>query len=288
MRVDALPDLSSSWEGLRAALVIAHPGHELRIHHWLERVKPRVFVLTDGSGRSNRSRLGQTTALLDAVGALRGSIFGHFTDRELYRAILALDADAFVVLAQELAAALDHAGIDYVVGDAVEGFSPGHDMCRLIINAAVMQLEAKTGRRLANFEFAVEGAPDACPPEEREHAIVVRLDEDAYRRKLAAAHAYAEIAVDMARLASSYDMDAFRVECLAPVRYDLEIEDRFEHPAIYEAYGEKQVAAGFYSEAIRFRRHLAPVAAHLAAEVRHIAAARAASIRNRQPRQPPQ
>ena len=48
MRVDALPDLSSSWEGLRAALVIAHPGHELRIHHWLERVKPRVFVQNQG------------------------------------------------------------------------------------------------------------------------------------------------------------------------------------------------------------------------------------------------
>src|ERR1700720_5053233 len=161
--MDALPDLSSSWEGLRAALVIAHPGHELRIHHWLERVKPRGFVLTGGAGPSNRSRLGQTTALLGAVGALRGSIFGHFTDRELYRAILALDADAFVVLAQELAAALDHAGIDYVVGDAVEGFNPGHDICRLIINAAVMRLEATTRRRLANFEFGLQGGPAAFP-----------------------------------------------------------------------------------------------------------------------------
>ena len=97
--MDALPDLSSSWEGLRAALVIAHPGHELRIHHWLERAKPRVFVLTDGSGHTNRSRLGQTAALLDAAGALRGSMFGRFTDREIYRAILASDVDAFIALA---------------------------------------------------------------------------------------------------------------------------------------------------------------------------------------------
>jgi|SRR6266566_4379371 len=273
MRVDALPDLSSSWEGLRAALVIAHPGHELRIHHWLERAKPRVFVLTDGSGHTNRSRLGQTAALLDAAGALRGSMFGRFTDREIYRAILASDVDAFIALAQELAAALDHAGIDYVVGDAVEGVNPGHDMCRLIINAAVMRREAATGRRLANFEFAVEGAPDACPPQEREHAILVRLDADAYRRKLAAARAYAEIAVDMERLTSSHHADAFRIECLVPVRYGLDIGDRFEHPAIYEAYGEKQVAAGFYSEVIRFRDHLAPMATRLAAQDRHIAAA---------------
>jgi hypothetical protein len=34
----------------RAALVIAHPGHELRALHWLRLSRPCVFVLTDGSG----------------------------------------------------------------------------------------------------------------------------------------------------------------------------------------------------------------------------------------------
>jgi len=77
----------------------------------------------------------------------------------------------------------------------------------------------------------------------------------------------------MERLTSSHHADAFRIECLVPVRYGLDIGDRFEHPAIYEAYGEKQVAAGFYSEVIRFRDHLAPMATRLAAQDRHIAAA---------------
>jgi hypothetical protein len=264
MRAGASLDFGSSWEGLRAALVIAHPGHELRIHHWLERAKPRVFVLTDGSGHTSCSRLSQTAALLEAAGALPGPIFGRLTDRQLYRAILALDADAFAALSQELAIALKDADVDYVVGDAVEGFNPGHDVCRLIINAAVLRLEAVTGRRLGNFEFAVEGPPAALATEERDHAIVVTLDEDAYRRKLVAARAYMEIAIDMARLASRHDMNAFRVECLVPVRYGFDIGDRFEHPAVYEAYGEKQVAAGFYSEVIRFHDHLAPLAARLA------------------------
>src|SRR5438034_752023 len=31
----------------RAALFIAHPGHELLVHGWLELVRPFVFVLTD-------------------------------------------------------------------------------------------------------------------------------------------------------------------------------------------------------------------------------------------------
>lgn len=44
--------------GARAGLMIAHPGHELLVHGWLEVAHPRVFVLTDGSGRCAQSRLG--------------------------------------------------------------------------------------------------------------------------------------------------------------------------------------------------------------------------------------
>jgi hypothetical protein len=47
-----------------SALIIAHPGHEIRVHGWLERAKPVVYVLTDGSGRSGQSRLASTARLL--------------------------------------------------------------------------------------------------------------------------------------------------------------------------------------------------------------------------------
>jgi hypothetical protein len=52
-----------------AALVVAHPGHELRVHHWLELTRPFVIVLTDGSGHSGQSRLASTTRVLAAAGA---------------------------------------------------------------------------------------------------------------------------------------------------------------------------------------------------------------------------
>ena len=53
----------------KTALIIGHPGHELRVFHWLEITRPAVFVITDGSGRSGRSRLPSTTRILDQVGA---------------------------------------------------------------------------------------------------------------------------------------------------------------------------------------------------------------------------
>jgi len=251
------------WKARRAALIVAHPGHELRVHHWLEYAQPVVLVLTDGSGHTDRSRLAKTTALIEKAGAKRGEFYGRLTDQALYQAILAREADLFSRLVDEIAEALDRENVEYVAGDAVEGVNPGHDVCRLLLNAALMRIEATTQHRLKNFEFAVEGPPDVCPDEDRADAIVLTLGEDAYRRKLEAAQLYSELAVDLARMTATHDLAAFRVECLRPVRYGLDIGHRFEHPAIYEGYGEKQVAAGLYREVIRFREHLVPLATRL-------------------------
>lgn len=236
--------------------MIGHPGHELRVHHWIERTRPLVFVLTDGSGHTGVSRLASTTAVLERAGATPGSIYGRLSDREVYRAILDGNVDLFAGLADELAAALDRAEIGCVVGDAVEGFNPGHDVCRLVINAALL----RSGRYPANFEFPLEAAPDDCPPEDQAEAVRLELDGDALQRKLAAAAGYPEMAYEMERALASHGRASFGVEHLRPVRYGLEIGDRHPQPPFYESYGEKQVAAGIYREVIRFRDHMAPLA----------------------------
>ena len=251
-----------AWETLRPALVIAHPGHELRVHHWLERARPVVLVLTDGSGHTDNSRLGATTAVLNQAGARPGKIFGRLSDRALYAAILAGDTKLFIALAEEIAEIFMRENVQYAAGDAVEGFNPSHDVCRLLLNAAVARL-ARRGRRVENFEFPIEGRPDDCPPEDRPDAIVLELADDAFRRKVATAQHYPGMTADVTRTLDQFGPAAFRTECFRPVRYGLDIGDRFAHPPFYERYGEQQVAAGFYREVIRFRTHLAPLAERL-------------------------
>jgi hypothetical protein len=263
MRTGDEPGAARSWEALRGVLVIAHPGHELRVHHWLERARPCVLVLTDGSGHTDHPRIAATTALLQQTGAAPGPLYGSLSDRDLYRAILSGDAERLIALAEEMARILDRLEADYVVGDAVEGFNPGHDVCRLILNAALVRAESIGGRRPKNFEFLLEGPHGDSTPKDCAESIVLRLDDDAYRRKLDAASAYPGIAADMSRLHENFGPDSLRVELLRPVRYGLEIGGRFRHPAFYEGYGEKQVAAGFYRDVIRFREHLAPLARRL-------------------------
>src|SRR5678816_1465080 len=91
-----------SLQSTRTVLVIGHPGHELRVFHWLEINQPSVFVLTDGSGRSGISRLHSTTKILDRVGAAKGSVYGYMTDRAVYSAILNGNHQLFIDIARRL------------------------------------------------------------------------------------------------------------------------------------------------------------------------------------------
>ena len=244
---------------IRTALVVAHPGHELLVHGWLEVTHPLVFVLTDGSGRSNQSRLASTTKVLSQTGAKRGSIYGRLTDAEGYAAILNHEFDLFAGLSEELGGALVAERIDYVAGDAFEGYNPMHDVCRLVINAAVTLANRVKGHRVANFEFSLVGQPGACHEPHHTGGIWRLLDEAAFARKMTAAKGYGQLAGEVLAALEKTSAAAFRLECLCPVGRSA-AEHRSEGPPFYEQYGEKQVAAGYYHQVLRYNEHIAPLA----------------------------
>jgi hypothetical protein len=243
----------------KSALVIAHPGHELRVWRWLELAQPLVFVLTDGSGRSGKSRLGSTTHILRQAGASIGSIFGWMSDVDLYHAILCRDSEFFIGLAETLSQKLHDQQIEYVVGDAIEGYNPAHDLCRLIINLAMVISKQRRRVTLGNFDFLLSGRPDACAAEHHSGGIKLRLNDQALETKLKVARGYRELQDEVDSTLDKYGCEAFRTECLRPVKYTNGVYDLQERP-FYERYGEKQVAAGLYRDVIRYREHMIPVA----------------------------
>src|SRR5262249_42592986 len=163
----------------KAAVIVAHPGHELMVYHWMERYRPLYCCLTDGSGGSARSRLASTARLLETVGATPGPLYGRYPDREVYRLLLDERAEVFAGLAEELADALTAAGVDCVAGDAAEGFNPVHDVCRFLIDGAVARVRRRTGRVLRNYDFVLDTPPGTCPEALRAGALWLRLDEAA-------------------------------------------------------------------------------------------------------------
>lgn len=240
-------------------LVVAHPGHELRVYGWLLAARPVVHVLTDGSGSDGQPRVASTSALLDDAGARRGSIYGRMSDREIYSAILAGDHTRFLTLADELAADLARRDTDLVAGDAIEGFNPSHDVCRYVLNAAVRLAARAGGRTIRCCAFPLEGAPDGTVDGASGH-VTLRLDDATLQRKLRAAHDYAELRSEVERTLARFGPEAFRTERLSPV--DLADGYGWETDRIpyYESYGAERVASGAYRQVVTFRDHVRPLA----------------------------
>jgi hypothetical protein len=273
---------ASDW-GRRAILVIAHPGHELRVHGWLETARPDVWVLTDGSGRTQQSRIDSTTRVLEATGAAPGAIYGQMRDVDLYDAVLSFDHRRFTELVDQLATVLIRDDVDFIAGDAEEGYNPAHDICRTVINAAARLVERKTKNQIANYDFTLVGAPSRCPEELRADSLCFNLDDAAFARKLAAARNYPELQAEVhsalngagkemfqqhsdlvERSHSTFGVthaNNFRVELLRPVDAHIAslISANGDAP-FYEAYGEKQVNAGNYAKVLRYREHMLPLA----------------------------
>jgi hypothetical protein len=260
----------------------------VRIHGWLERERPLVFILTNGSGRVGQPRIASTTKYLKRFEMRPGCIYGRFTDVEVYRAVLRRDFDLFVGLSEELAEALLSSGVERVTGDASEGYNTTHDICRLLINAAVGLAGRAGGRAIDNFDFPIVNRPDHCPEHLRPLSVWLRLDDDAFKRKLSAAFEFYpelaaemrdalqgrghEVVIDYFKLNDDEQsateligLDMFRVECLRPVSAG-DAPFTGEAP-FYEWRGESKVAAGLYDQVIRYREHLAPLADALRANV---------------------
>lgn len=235
------------------AIAVAHPGHELLVHHHLERYRPLYFCLTDGSGAAGQSRLESTDRLLQGIGARPGSIYGRFSDREIYTLLLEGRTEVFCALAGELAEGLIDADIQWIAGDAMEGFNPGHDLCRALIDHAVAIVNARSGRRIENFEFAVHNVPTP-----QNATVRMQLDEAALDRKIEAALAYSEIKDEVQDALTRIGRQSFAIESLQPSSAH-EMMERFETaPPRYETLGEERVLLGRYREVIRYREHVLP------------------------------
>jgi hypothetical protein len=242
----------------RSALFVAHPGHELRLHGWLGRARPWVFVLTDGSGGTGRPRLSWTTEVLRRSGARPGSPYGRCTDADVYRALLDGRHDLFLGLVEEAAAALVRLGVTCLVADAADGYNPSHDVCRLLAGAAAEVARRRTGRPLVAFESSATGRfwppGRGRPPGE----VLIRLSDDEFARKMRAARAYAPLRHEV-EAALADGGAALRTERLRPIRMPLGETPADSDLPEYERHGAARVAAGLYAEVVRYRRHVAPL-----------------------------
>ena len=233
---------------MKTILILAHPGHELRIFHWMERVRPTVCILTDGSGRNQSSRTAYSKKTLLAAGAEPGPVFGQTPDRAWYEAILARDTALFLKVANAMFQTVEGVSDVTVVADAVDGYNPVHDLASAIGEAVAARLKASG----ANVTHLVSAAvPGVAGRKEFE----VLLDPQARERKMAAVRAYAPLAEEARRIIEEAP-ESFGREAL--MRQDFNWPESFEPN--WEKLANERVATGQYANPISYRGHVLPIA----------------------------
>lgn len=245
-----------------AALIVAHPGHEVRVHGWLCRTRPEVFVLTDGSGHRDQGRIESTARVLASAGASRGSVFGRLTDRQAYDLILEHREDELRGLVLELAADLERLRPGYVLSDAVEGLNPVHDLCYVMTVAALNLSSRRLGAPIGHYDILLDEAPDgrlAGDPT----AVQLRLTDEELGRKLREARGYLALQPEVESALEAYGEEAFRVEVMYPARPGRTLVEWVGEIPRYESFGANRVEQGVYPKLLRFRQHFEPVASSL-------------------------
>lgn len=248
-----------------SALIVAHSGHELFVSAWLRRSRPLVFILTDGSGRKSAPRVETSRCIVKSVGGRAGSVFGRCSDQAIYRAVIGRDLALFAGLAAEISQALADAGIRQVVFDAYERQYLSHDLCHIIASAAVAQAENLSGTAIHRLVYPMFGYFGQRRQTGAGDAVGFELDDEGLEWKIRSARSFPDPALqkEVDDLIAQRGRDGLRREALLPTDPQSGFEDPEIDPPRYEAHGEKLVAQGHYGEVIRYREHVAPLAAAL-------------------------
>ncbi len=232
-------------------LILAHPGHELRIHHWLELAKPRVYLLTDGSGGRQAARSSYSRDVVEAAGATPGAVFGDVPDAVWYKALLAGDSRFFVDMLTNIDRDLPGAKDIQIVSDAVDGYNPMHDLA-CAFGSALNRLQGKTNP--PRKQLCSAAVPSVAGTIEME----IKLGEAARDRKMAAVKAYTPLA-DEARQILERDPQCFDRECLISQHFDWEKSWTPE----WERIGRERVMQKLYDRCITYKDNVQPVALRL-------------------------
>jgi hypothetical protein len=237
-------------------LLIAHPGHELRVLQWVVHTRPQVVMLTHGDGSIGQPRLADSRVLLERLGAsVRSDWLEAVSDQQVYQAMLGRVESPLPAWLDQLFDACWAAGITTVVADAVEGYNPSHDICRVLANRLAGRL-AEAGRQVLNLEVPLVGHP--CDPVRQSEArVVVHLTPEQTEWKLSQMRDYARrcspvLEGEVQKMIDDFGVATFATECLYDaVRTPYEDGRCPEEKPFFERAGEVRHAAGVYKDVIR-------------------------------------
>jgi hypothetical protein len=257
--------------GIRRLLVLSHPNHEAAIIGIVQRLRPRLVILTDGGGDPRPS---ETRQALERVGLLEHVRFLDFREGDFYRALLERDLDYFRNVIVRLRIELEEFAPEQVICDAVEFYNPVHDLSLPIVGAALG--EAATAQIFEAPLIYQIACPEVGNPERyelqrfprsrRDGQIEFRLTMDELGVKLAARdQVYGALRKQIAPLLAGIPADHFATEVIAPAARGL-AEPNSDQILRYDWRAHLLLARGQVKRAITRLEHYVPLAGAILAD----------------------
>lgn len=246
---------------MNTLLFVGHPGHELLAHKFLNKYRPEVIFLTTGSGNADSPRINGSVDLVEAMGLRVFRPFSPFTDRQIYNLIMDGDFGEFAKVKSAITDFILEHKIERIVGDALEGFNPSHDLCRYIINSCVQDLDGR--HSLQNYDFLQDEVFRNSETKINARDIVLKLNNDEMDAKLGACRKYSELKFEVDRFFEAYGPDFFALEYFRHITDTSVISNWEGDRPFYELHGRKRVKEGIYDKALLFEDHMLPLAKSL-------------------------
>jgi hypothetical protein len=236
----------------RAALVIAHPAHELRLLQWLSRVRPHVYTLTQGSRSGvNPERRRASDHLIASCGGTV-SPWGYAWDRDLYGHLLEGDPSHFIRWARELENDFVRREVDLVVADAWQFYNVAHDLTHHMARLAARRAAARLGREIVLLDYPV--LPESLAPGSPAATEIaeIRLSAAQVADKRALIASVPDIAGEAAELETHEGGDCHAREILRQPPALTTLLARPTETPLYEQFGEQRVQSNIYFNVIRW------------------------------------
>ncbi len=143
--------------------------------------------------------------------------------------------------------------VDMVLGDACEGASPTHDLCRYSINIIVRELQKTTA--LSNFDFLLDSI---ILEGNIQDFITLTLTSEEFEKKQKAACQYKELAKELQYAIEKYGSEPFQSETIRRINGTPPLKTWKGQYPYYEKFGHERIAQGIYNQLITFEEHVKP------------------------------
>ncbi|MBL8545991.1 MAG: hypothetical protein JNL81_05970 [Hyphomonadaceae bacterium] len=237
----------------RAALVIAHPAHEIRILRWLSLVRPHVYILTQGSrSGADNTRRAASERLIEAHGASVAKAWAGAWDRDLYDMLLDGRYHDLLSWVDQLTADFIAREVDLVVADSWQRYNVAHDLAYVITALAAQRAREALGREVVLVTYPVV---PLVMTSEASHAPLLaqfKLSSDAVAEKRSAMSQIPDIALEASAIDEAEGEEAHAAETFNAAPSLTTILNTPRETPAYEVFGEERVKAGIYTDVVRW------------------------------------